>query len=473
MFINKKTKIIATIGPASDREEVLEKILMAGADCVRLNFAHGNYKWHGEVIRKARKIEKKLKKHIAIIADIQGPKMRVGTMPKEGILLKDGEKVVIDTSKKEYVGTFIPLPSSKFQEGVKEGATVFLDDGLLILKITHKRGAVFGATVLKGGILASNKGANVPSLITATSAFNAKDKVDINFAVRAGVDYVAVSFLGNANDVKEARKIIKNPSVKIIAKIERPEALLNIDEIIEVSDAIMVARGDLGIETPMWELPIRQKEIVEKAKNKMKTVIVATQMLDSMIRNPLPTRAEVSDVANAVYDSADAVMLSGETASGINPVEAVEIMKKILKSTESDQDYSRNPEVNNAHSFIPLAKSVADLSSELNTKAIFIKTSSGKSAETIANFRPKNMIIAITHNDKVARQLSLVWGVIPFVIKSKAIKKIEDLVNPAIDLFKEKGLLKTGDTIICGYDNKFYITQKASVINTITVKECK
>jgi pyruvate kinase len=177
-------------------------------------------------------------------------------------------------------------------------------------------------------------------------------------------------------------------------------------------------------------------------------------------------------VANAVYDSADCVMLSGETAAGQNPLAAVEIMKKILKSTESDQNYSRNPAINNTHPFIPLAKSVADISSELSTKAIFIKTSSGKSAETIANFRPKNMIVAITHDEKVARQLCLVWGVIPFVIKAKSIKKIEDLVNPAINLFKEKGLLKSGDTIVCAYDNKLYVTQKASVINTITVKEC-
>lgn len=465
----KKTKIIATVGPACEKEEVLEKIIMAGANCIRLNFSHGNYDWHGGMIDKVRKIEKKLKKHIAIIADIQGPKIRVGSMPKEGIVLEDGQKVTIDTSKKEYTGTFIPLPSTTFKEGVKEGATVFLDDGLLSLKITKKEGSTFHATVIKGGILTSNKGANIPSLVNTRSVFNDKDRADIAFAVKAGADYVAVSFIGSAKDINEAKSIIKNPAVKVIAKIERPEALENLDEIIDATDAVMVARGDLGIETPIWELPVRQKEIIYKVREKMKPVIVATQMLDSMIRNPLPTRAEVSDVANAVYDSADCVMLSGETASGKNPVESVEMMRKVLELTDDHQIYFRGEEEEYESSYIYIAKSAADIASELNAKVILIKTASGRSALTVSNFRPDSMIIGITQDEMVARQLSLVWGILPMHITAKTIKKIDDFVLPTIPQLKKDGVIESGDLTVCMYDDAFQSPEK-TVANSISIK---
>ena len=469
MLTHKKTKIIATVGPASDKEEVLEKIIMAGADCIRLNFSHGNYEWHQSVISNVRSLEKKLKKNIAIIADIQGPKIRVGIMPKEGANIQQGEKIVFNCDLKEYKGNEIPLPSQMFKGGVKEGDVVFLDDGTLSVKITKKLGSKFEASVLKGGFLFSNKGINVPSIKITGSVFSDKDKSDVKFAVSHGADYLALSFLREGKDIKEIRSLINNSQIKIIAKIERPEALANLDGIIEEADVVMVARGDLGIETPMWELPIRQKEIITKVREKMKQVIVATQMLDSMIRNPLPTRAEVSDVANAVYDSTDAVMLSGESASGKNPVEAVEMMRKILEATDSNQTYSRVPEEMYDEPYIYLSKSAADVSSELKTKAIFVKTQSGRSAKSISSFRPQNTVVAITQDEMVSRQLSLVWGVLPILIGKKSIKKIDDFVLPAVSILKKENLIKSGDSIVCVYDHKFESPNKTSA-NSISIK---
>jgi len=334
MISQRNTKIIATIGPSCASEKILENMILAGMDMARLNFSHGSHQEHGEVVKRIHKIEKKTGKNITIIADVQGPKIRLGSLPESGIVVKAGEEIVIDTGTREFYENRIPLPSLMFRDGTKEGHGVFIDDGIIQLKIISKRGGIFKAVVLRGGTLLSKKGVNVPNLDLNSSILSAKDKADIEFAVGAKVDYIALSFLRNAQDVIEARKFLGKTKVKIIAKIERQEALINLKEITDESDAVMVARGDLGIETPLWELPIRQKEIIEHVRKKAKPVIVATQMLDSMIRNPLPTRAEVSDVANAVFESADAVMLSGETAAGKYPVESVDMMRKIIESTE-------------------------------------------------------------------------------------------------------------------------------------------
>jgi len=461
-----KTKIIATIGPVSEKDDILEKLITRGIDAARLNFSHGSHEEQGNRIKKIRKICKKVKRSIAIIADIQGPKIRIGNLPEQGIELKNGQEITIDTGTREFYEGRIPLPSLLFRDGTKEGHVVFLDDGTLQIKIISSRAGIFKAIVLKGGVLFSKKGVNVPSLEIKSSILNAKDKADIEFAVKAGADYIALSFLRNAQDVKDAKRFLGKTDIKIIAKIERPEALVNIDEIIDEADAVMVARGDLGIETPLWELPIRQKEIIEKVRNKMKPVIVATQMLDSVIRNPIPTRAEVSDVANAVYDSADAVMLSGETASGKYPLEAVEMMNKILKATEKNQDYTNNyietPLITNA-----VAHSATHMASEIGAKAIFTGAITGTSAKIISFFRPKTTIIAITNNEKVAQQLALVWGVTPFVVNNKKVKTAKDLLLPGVNAFKDNEFLKKGDKIIYRYHEKLGDSNSA---NTVTVK---
>lgn len=444
MISNKKTKIIATIGPSCEKEEILEKIISLGVNAARLNFSHGSHKDHGDNIKKIRKLEKKLNKHVAIIADIQGPKIRIGNLPDTGIELKVGQEITIDTGTREYYENRIPLPSLMFRDGTKEGHIAFLDDGNMQIKITSKYGGIFKAVVIRGGVLFSKKGVNVPSLEINSSILSAKDKADIDFSVRAGVDFIALSFLRNANDVIEARKFLGKTKVKIIAKIERPEALINLNEIIDQTDLVMVARGDLGIETPLWELPIRQKEIIELVRSKMKSAIVATQMLDSMIRNSIPTRAEVSDVANAVFDSVDAVMLSGETASGRFPAGAVDMMNKILEATDSHQkplDYDlHGKDVTEATS---IARSAIHIAEDSRAKAIIVEANDETLAQTISHFRPTMPVIASTKDSYIAKRLALVWGITPFVVKGS--KWLETIKKIIID----SNFLKKGDKIVC------------------------
>ena len=443
MIDYKKTKIIATIGPSSEKKEILEKLIALGVNGIRLNFSHGSHSEHGERIKLVRKIEKKLNKNIAVIADIQGPKIRIGNLPETGIELKVGQEITIDTGTREFYENRIPLPSLMFRDGTKEGHIVFIDDGTMQIKITSKYAGIFKAVVLRGGILFSKKGVNVPSLEISSSILSAKDKADIEFSVKAGADYIALSFLRNAADLKEAKKFLGRNKIKIIAKIERPEALVNINEITDEADMVMVARGDLGIETPLWELPVRQKEIIDLVRTKMKPTIVATQMLDSMIRNSIPTRAEVSDVANAVFDSTDSVMLSGETASGKYPVEAVDMMRKILEATDNRHELTSNT-VNEKVEPVSFCKasSVAHVVEESGAKAVIVEAKDEMLAKTISHFRPKLPIIAVTKNSSLARSLALVWGVTPVVVKNNK------WAESAKENLLAAGVLKKGDKIV-------------------------
>ena len=443
MITRKKTKIIATIGPSSEQEKVLEKLIFLGVDGARLNFSHGSHQEHGRIIQTIRKIEKKLDRHIAVIADIQGPKIRIGNLPENGIDLKDGQEIAIDTGTREFYENRIPLPSLLFREGTREGHIVYFDDGNIQIKITGRRAGIFKAIVLKGGILLSKKGVNAPSMEVNSSILSPKDKADIEFSIKAGADFIAISFLKNAKDLIETKKFLGKSKIKIIAKIERPEAILNINEIIDEADMIMVARGDLGIETPLWELPIRQKEIIESVRKKMKPAIVATQMLDSMIRNPIPTRAEVSDVANAVFDSTDTVMLSGETASGKYPTETVDMMRKILEATDDHQEtIHERLKLSNMAPEVCTANSTAHIVEKSGAKAIIIGTKDEMLAKTISHFRPKAMIIAATKDPKIARSLSLVWGVTPLVVEGK------DLIESAKKKLISTGIVKKGDKVV-------------------------
>jgi len=456
-MITSKTKIVATIGPVSEKEDVLEKLIIAGIDVARLNFSHGSHEEQGNRIKLIRKISKKINRHIAIIADIQGPKIRIGSLPDTGIELKNGQEITIDASTKEFKDNNIPLPSSLFKEGTKPGHVVFLDDGTLQIKVTAVNGSVFTATVLKGGILFPKKGVNVPSLEITSSILNEKDKQDMQFAVKAGADFIALSFLRNANDIKEARKFLGKAKIKVIAKIERPEALKNIEEIIDEADAIMVARGDLGIETPLWELPVRQKEIIELVRSKMKPVIVATQMLDSMIRNPIPIRAEVSDVANAVFDATDCVMLSGESANGKYPVEAVEMMRKILISADKHQDPLHEEfQDTSVLQLTAAARSAVNIAENSNAKAIITEVTNGIFTKAISHFRPLSPIIAVAKNEESARTIALLRGVIPFVSKKRS------FVEDAKKFLLKNSLVERGDKVVC--------TQKSKDKNQITIE---
>jgi len=450
MLSNKKTKIIATIGPSCADKKVLEKMISLGVDAVRLNFSHGSHKEHGQVVKDVRSIEKKIGRYIAVIADIQGPKIRIGNVPEAGIDLKVGQEITIDTGTREYYEGRIPLPSLMFRDGTKEGHIVFVDDGLLQLKITNKRAGIFKAVVLHGGLLFSKKGVNVPDLEINSSILNPKDKADIEFAIKAGADYIALSFLRNVEDVKEAKKFLGKADIKIIAKIERQEALTNLDQITDEVDAVMVARGDLGIETPLWELPMRQKEIIDLVRAKIKPVIVATQMLDSMIRNPIPTRAEVSDVANAVFDFADAVMLSGETATGKHSLGAVSMMAKILEATDRHQEfpYEYFEQKFCLPKFFCVEKEIVQQAEKMNAKAILISDCDEVITRAVSHFRSKALLISANKNSKKSRVLAITRGAMPLFLKNG------NFIEQVKKILEDNNLARKGDTVICATNPK-------------------
>lgn len=468
MNLNRKTKIVATIGPASEKPEILDVLVGEGIDAARLNLSHGSQKEHQARINTIRKAEKKFGRHVAIIADLQGPKIRVGNLPADGLELRNGKIVGINTGLSSYNGKDIPLPSRAFATGVVKGSAVLLDDGNLELKIISVKKGYFKARIMRGGRLFSHKGVNVPAIKLRSGVFEKKDRADIIFAKKAGVDYISLSFVRSAEDVYAARKLIGNSKIKLIAKIERPEAIHDLARIIEASDAVMVARGDLGIETPIWALPVKQKEIINVAREKMKPVIVATQMLESMTIKPIPTRAEVSDVANAVFDGADAVMLSGESASGKYPVESVKMMRAILEETEKGIPFFRiKKSLHELPITLSVARSAKHIAYDVGAKFIFVGTASGYSAQAVSSFRPKHQVIALTGDEKTARQLSLVWGVIPFVTRGKT---ISSLPVQAEEMLKKNRLLKKGDRIIFLSGLKVGIVGQTNNISVIWAK---
>jgi len=471
MHQQRKTKIIATIGPASESRENLLRLIEEGIDAARLNFSHGIQADHGRRIKLIRELERQTGKYIGIVADLQGPKMRVGSLPKEGILLRDDTEVILDTTISKYEGGAIPVPSPIFAKGAMKGSRVFLDDGSLLLEIVSTKGIMgrqFVAKVLRGGTLFSHKGINVPELKLRTNIFEEKDKSDMAYAIRQKVDFIAVSFIRNGNDVREARRLIGKAPVKLIAKIERPEALQNLEDIIHEADAIMVARGDLGIETPLWQLPMRQKEIIQKAHKAMKPVIVATQMLESMTQNAIPTRAEVSDVANAVYDSADGVMLSAESASGKYPVEAVQMMNNILEETEKDVGPVFLDEKEEYHEVkVAVPKSAKYIAEQVNANAILVGTATGSAAQAVSHYRPHVCVIASAANERVARSLSIVWGVTAIVIKN--IKTILDLEKKSLAELKARGFIKPGERVVFVSGTRLGDVGKTNALSVVRV----
>jgi len=471
MHVTRKTKIIATIGPASESREMLLRLVSEGISAARLNFSHGIQADHGRRIKLIREIERQTGKFIGIIADLQGPKMRVGSLPKEGVLLRDDTEVMLDTTISKYEGGAIPVPSPIFAKGAMKGSRVFLDDGSLLLEIVGTKGILgkqFVAKVLRGGTLFSHKGINVPELKLRTNIFEEKDKSDMAYAIKQKVDFIAVSFIRNGDDMREARKLIGSAPIKLIAKVERPEALTNLEDIINESDAIMVARGDLGIETPLWQLPMRQKEIIEKAHKAMKPVIVATQMLESMTQNAIPTRAEVSDVANAVYDSADGVMLSAESASGKYPVEAVRMMNNILEETEKDVGpvfLDEKEEYREIKVAVP--KSAKYIAEQVDANAILVGTATGSAAQAVSHYRPHVCVIASAANERIARSLSIVWGVTSIVIKG--IKTVADLEKKSLAELKARGYIKSGDKVVFVSGTRLGDVGKTNALSVVRV----
>ncbi|NOH02843.1 MAG: pyruvate kinase [Chloroflexi bacterium] len=449
-----RVKIVCTVGPASRDPATLEALIHAGMNVARLNMSHGDADFHRENIRRIRQLAEQLGKPVAILADLQGPKLRVGVMPPEGVPLTPGETLILTTEP--IVGGIgrVPVQYERLPESVKPGDRILIDDGLLELKVIGVEGNEIQTQVVTGGVLMSNKGLNLPRAALSIPAITEKDREDLRFALEEQVDWIALSFVRTADEVLELKDTIRELSAlgrptPVIAKIEKPEAIDNIDAIIAAADGIMVARGDLGIEMSTEAVPMVQKTIIHKCNHVGKPVITATQMLDSMIRNPRPTRAEASDVANAILDGSDAIMLSGETAAGKYPVLAVETMARIACETEI------------AHAALPtrpiaprpvrtFAEAVAhasvDTAIDLNAAAIIAPTVSGETACTIARFRPHCSIVAVTPSPITQRRLMLVWGVYP-ILAGRA-DNTDQVISDAIEAAQRRGYVKEGDVII-------------------------
>lgn len=450
----RRTKIVCTLGPSSNTLEQIENLYRAGMNVVRINFSHGSHEGHKKTIGLVREIAKKHQYSIPVLMDLQGPKIRVGQM-KDGMqILKKGTLVKITTESVEGDSGLIPIDYSGLAEDAREGNQILIDDGLLELKIIKKDGADIIAKVVVGGELKSRKGVNLPDVKISMSSLTEKDLKDLDFGLEVGVDFVAMSFVRSARDIQDVISRIRaaGSNAAVIAKIEKPEAIDVIDEIIEEADGIMVARGDLGIEIPSERVPLIQKKIIERCRLAGKPVITATQMLDSMISNPRATRAESSDVANAVLDGTDAVMLSGETAAGKYPEEAVRTMVKIIRSVEENTPglyYSlkyRKPDWKEKQIIESLAYSCVTIAENVEAKAIATITHSGNTARRIAKFRPAVPIVAFTESKIVRRQLNLVWGV-----ESVRLEELFDTdisVKLMEDYLRDHGLVNVEDRVI-------------------------
>ncbi len=456
----RRTKIICTLGPATERIETIKKMVNSGMNLARLNFSHGTHAYHKKMISNIRKVAKSEQKTIGIIQDLQGPKIRVGNMPKRGSDVKTGSNVIVTTKKvKQGTSKIIPIDYSLLHEDVKIGDHIMLVDGLLDFVVKKVEGQDIHCKVLNGGKLFSDKGINLPGVSLSISALTEKDKKDLFFGIKNNVDFVALSFVSSAKDVHDLRYLIKDyekqlklkdqEPIKIIVKIERQEAIKNFPEILDATDAVMVARGDLGVELPAEEVPLRQKEMIDKGLVAAKPVIVATQMLDSMIRNPRPTRAEVSDVANAVIDHADAVMLSGETATGKYPIKTVETMAKIVEKTEEStyDDLVLKTKVKELETTDKAIARVARMLVEhVDAKVILVASLSGYTGRMVSRYRPELPILISCDNDRVQRQLILTWGSIPFVIPT--CKSVEELIERSLSYLKREKFIKPGEKMI-------------------------
>ena len=448
----RKTKIICTIGPATDDSNVLRKMILSGMNVARFNFSHGEYETHEERFKEVVALRDELGLPVATLLDTKGPEIRLGDFENpEGVEIHSGDSFVLTTeeclgtSEKSFIN-YDGLPKD-----VHPGTTILINDGLISMTVNKVMGKDIYCTVVDGGLLSNHKGVNVPDVKLNMPYLSQKDMNDLNFGKKMDFDFIAASFCRSATDVTIMRNYLeaigwKTP--KIIAKIENRQGLDNIDEIIEVADGIMVARGDLGVEVPFEQIPSIQKKIIEKVYEAGKIVVTATQMLESMIENPRPTRAEITDVANAVYDGTSAIMLSGESAVGKHPIEAVKIMDKIALTTEADINYKLrfNQRPSNEDITTAISHATVTTAHDLNAVAIVTVTKSGTTARMISRFRPFTQIVGATTDERVYRQLVLSWGVLPVMCEVK--NNTDELFNHAVEVSKNAGVLKQGDLAV-------------------------
>lgn len=449
----RRTKIVCTLGPATEDVEVIKKLIINGLDAARVNFSHGTYESHTVLINKLKQAREELNAPIPLILDTKGPEIRIKKFEVDKIFLERGDKFTITT--REVVGTqdIVSVTYQDFADDLSVGNRVLLDDGLIELKVLSKTNTDVHCQVVNGGFLSSNKGVNIPDVCIHLPSLTERDIEDIKFGIEMGFDYIAASFIRSPKDIVNIRRVLEEYNgnhIQIIAKIENREGVDNIDEILEVTDGIMVARGDLGVEIPPEEVPLVQKDLIKKANNRSKPVITATQMLESMVTNPRPTRAEANDVANAIFDRTDAIMLSGETAKGEYPVEAVAMMARIAEKTEGSIDYIKRlsaqfkPEETSITTAISYA--ACTLAAELKTSCIAVVTKSGYTARMIAKYKPICPVATSTFDPIVWRQLNLTWGCRPVLEKEifDSSKVFELALNSAVG----SGLAKNGDTVV-------------------------
>ena len=449
----RKTKIICTLGPSTDKEGVLEKIVQAGMNTARMNFSHSTYEDHSRRLEEIKELRKKYNKHISVLLDTKGPEIRTKNFKDGKVFLTEGQEFMLSCEDIEGTETGVSVTYTDLYKEVKQGTIILIDDGLVELRVARIEGKNIHCIVKNDGYVGNHKGINVPDVHINMPFVSDKDREDILFGIENDVDFIAASFVRSADDVKEIRSLLDEnggKGIKIISKIENGEGVENIDEIIEVSDGIMIARGDMGVELPVEEVPIVQKMIIRKVYEAGKLVITATQMLESMINNPRPTRAEATDIANAIYDGTSAIMLSGETAAGHFPVEAVRTMVRIAERAENDINYKnrffhlekkKSPNTTDA-----ICHATCTTAYDLGASAIVTVTKSGTSARMISRYRPDCMIIAGSTDEKVCRQLNLSWGVNPILLKEK--QDVFSLFEHVVEIGKRQGYLDIGQLVV-------------------------
>ncbi len=472
----RKTKIICTIGPASESEEKLRELMLAGMNVARFNFSHGTHKEQLVKYNRLLKIRKELGLPVASLLDTKGPEIRLKDFEGGKVELKAGQTFTLTTEDMMGTAEKATITYKRLKHDIGVGTTILIDDGLIEMLVEEIIGEEIICKVINGGFVSNHKGVNVPGAILSMPYISEVDREDIIFAAEHGFDFLAASFVRTKDDVLEVKKIIEEHSgrTKIIAKIENMQGINNLEEIISVSDGIMVARGDMGVEVPMEEVPVLQKKMIKMAVAQGKHVITATQMLESMIKNPRPTRAEVTDIANAIYDGTTAIMLSGESAAGAYPIEAVKTMARIAQRAEQDIDYrARMQKIQNAGAEKPDITTAISFASctvamDLKAAAIITVTMSGFTADMIARYKPGCAIIGCTTDEKVYRQLNLLWGVTPLMIKKE--RTTDDLFEEAVFKSKQAGLIKTGDTVVITAGVPLGVAGKTDMIHVVKVE---
>jgi pyruvate kinase len=451
--VSRRAKIICTLGPATASVSVIRKLIRAGMDVARVNFSHGDREFHSQVIRNTRQVAKKEGLPVGILQDLQGPKVRTGPIPDPGILLPRQGRFVLTTRKGVHHEDGVSVSHRGLPGDVSRGDRILLDDGLLELEVERIRGTEVTCRVLVGGLLTSHKGINIPGRKLSVPALTAKDRRDLAFGIEKEVDFVALSFVRGVEDLSGLRRALDRGGsrAQLIAKLEKPQAVENLESIVLASDGIMVARGDLGVEMPPEQVPLLQKRMIRLARRHGKPVITATQMLESMIHNPRPTRAEASDVANAVLDGTDAVMLSGETAVGHYPVDTVRMMDRIVRTTEQSNAYrlalARTREERDTPSVADaIGESAAQAARNLDARMIAVFTTSGSTARLVSRYRPGTRIAAFTPDIRVRRQLSLVWGVEAF--HTREFPSTDTMIQALVKGLRQRRAVKRGDLVI-------------------------